>query len=164
MPVLRWRLESCFKGETTAAFFDSLIHSVPDWPLRFNPSTPPELERIVRKAIEKDAGLRYQSAAEMRADLQRLRREAGSGSSLPFGSPGRSLPDSKERIRAMFAAADAAVKPQPKASIATRLSWPRRSRRAGCSRRIYEAGRVAADGGLVVADYERRHLEALAGH
>ena len=110
-----------FKGETTAAFFDSLIHSVPDWPLRFNPSTPPELERIVRKAIEKDVGLRYQSAAEMRADLQRLRREAGSGSSLPFGSPGRSLPDSKERIRAMFAAADAAVKPQPKASMATRL-------------------------------------------
>ena len=55
-----------FQGQTTAAFFESLIHSEPDGPLRFNPSTPPELERIVKKALEKDAGLRYQTAAEMR--------------------------------------------------------------------------------------------------
>ena len=54
---MRWRRESCpFQGQTTAAFFDSLIHSVPEWPLRFNPATPPELERIVRKALEKDPG------------------------------------------------------------------------------------------------------------
>lgn len=103
-----------FQGQTTAAFFDSLIHSVPEWPLRFNPVTPPELERIVKKALEKDPKLRYQSAAEMRADLQRLRREMESGSVRAAARP---VPDSKERIRAMFAAADAAVKPQPKVSI-----------------------------------------------
>src|SRR5258708_25511999 len=68
-----------FKGQTTAAFFDSLIHAVPEWPLRFDPATPPELERIVRKALEKDPGQRYQSAGEMRVDFQRLRREVVSG-------------------------------------------------------------------------------------
>jgi eukaryotic-like serine/threonine-protein kinase len=109
-----------FQGQTTAAFFDSLIHSVPDWPLRFNPVTPPELERIVKKALEKDPKLRYQSAAEMRADLQRLRREMESGS---IRAAARPVPDSKERIRAMFAAAEAAVKPQPKVSVATWVAF-----------------------------------------
>jgi len=111
-----------FQGQTTAAFFESLIHSVPEWPVRFNPTTPPELERIVRKALEKDAGLRYQTAAEMRGDLQRLRREMESGQALAAGSAPRPLPDSKERIRAMFAAAEASVQPQPRKSIATWLA------------------------------------------
>jgi serine/threonine protein kinase len=66
-----------FTGHTTAAFFDSLIHKVPEWPLQFDAATPAELERIVRKALEKDPAQRYQSAAEMRVDLQRLRREIG---------------------------------------------------------------------------------------
>ena len=110
-----------FQGQTTAAFFDSLIHSAPEWPLQFNPATSPELERIVRKALEKDAGLRYQTAAEMRADLQRLRRELESGQALTARSAPRTVPDSKERIRAMFAAAEETVKPHPKVSIATRL-------------------------------------------
>src|ERR1700676_3458536 len=61
-----------FQGQTTAAFFDSLIHSVPEWPLRFDPATPPELERMVRKALEKDPGQRYQSAGEMRVVFQPL--------------------------------------------------------------------------------------------
>ena len=111
-----------FEGKTTAAFFESLIHSVPAWPLQFNSATLPELERIVRKALEKDPGLRYQTAAEMRGDLQRLRREMESGRALTVGAV-RTVPDSKERIRAMFAAADAAVKPEPKVSIATRVAF-----------------------------------------
>jgi serine/threonine protein kinase/Tol biopolymer transport system component len=94
-----------FKGQTTAAFFDSLIHAVPEWPLRFDPATPPELERIVRKALEKDPGQRYQSAGEMRVDFQRLRREIESGQVSSSGSAVRAVPDSKERIRAMFATA-----------------------------------------------------------
>ncbi|HWY20771.1 MAG TPA: protein kinase [Candidatus Acidoferrum sp.] len=94
-----------FKGQTTAAFFDSLIHGVPEWPLRFDPATPPELERIVRKALEKDPGQRYQSAGEMRVDFQRLRREIESGQVSTSGSAVRAAPDSKERIRALFATA-----------------------------------------------------------
>jgi len=107
-----------FKGQTTAAFFDSLIHSVPDWPLQFNPATPAELERIIQKALEKDPGQRYQSAAEMRVDLQRLRREIESGQSAGGASAARTVPDSKERIRALFTAAHA-VQSQRKARI-----WP----------------------------------------
>jgi eukaryotic-like serine/threonine-protein kinase len=110
-----------FQGKTSAAFFDSLIHSEPEGPLRFNPATPAELERIVQKALEKDAGLRYQTAAEMRGDLQRLRREMESGQLLSAGSPVKTTPDSKERIRALFATAAATAQPRPRTSIATWL-------------------------------------------
>jgi eukaryotic-like serine/threonine-protein kinase len=110
-----------FKGQTTAAFFDSLIHSVPDWPLQFSATIPAELERIVRKALEKDAGHRYQSAAEMRADLQRLRREVESGQALTAAPAPPAMPDSKDRIRAMFATALTTVAPQAKSNKAPRL-------------------------------------------
>jgi serine/threonine protein kinase/Tol biopolymer transport system component len=111
-----------FQGQTTAAFFDSLIHSVPEWPLRFDPATPPELERIVRKALEKDPGQRYQSAGEMRVDLQRLRREIESRQVSPTGTAARPAPDSKERIRALFATALTTVTPPRKAKIAPWLA------------------------------------------
>jgi eukaryotic-like serine/threonine-protein kinase len=103
-----------FKGQTTAAFFESLIHSVPDWPLQFNSTTPVELERIVRKALEKDAGHRYQSAAEMRADLRRLLREVESGQAVTTAPAAPRVPDSKDRIRALFATALTTVAPKPK--------------------------------------------------
>ena len=108
-----------FQGQTTAAFFDSLIHSVPERPLRFNPATPAELERIVRKALEKDPGLRYQSAAEMRADLQRLRRAVESGQALPAEAAAPPVPDSKDRLRSLFASVAPAVEPKRKTNIAT---------------------------------------------
>jgi serine/threonine protein kinase/Tol biopolymer transport system component len=111
-----------FQGQTTAAFFDSLIHSVPEWPLRYNPATPPELERIVLKSLEKDPKLRYQTAAEMRVDLQRLRREVESGQAQSSGSSLRPVPDSKERIRSLFVTAVTTSKPQPRISIATWLA------------------------------------------
>jgi len=111
-----------FTGQTTAAFFDSLIHSVPECPLRFNSATPAELERIVRKALEKDPGDRYQSAAEMRADLQRLRREVESGQALTAAPVARPVPDSKDRIRAMFATALTTAAHQPKSSKAPWLA------------------------------------------
>jgi len=111
-----------FQGQTAAAFFDSLIHQTPEWPLRFDPATPLELERIVRKALEKDPAQRYASAAEMRADLQTLRQATESSQALPAGSSARLAPDSRERIRSFFNTATTAVSPRPKARTTTWLA------------------------------------------
>jgi eukaryotic-like serine/threonine-protein kinase len=109
-----------FTGQTTAAAFDSLIHSVPEWPLRFDPATPVELERIVRKALEKDPARRYTSAADMRNDLQNLRRATESGQAPATGS--RPAPDSKERIRSLFTTANMPYRPQARAGSAAKLA------------------------------------------
>ena len=68
-----------FGGQTTAVIFDEILNRAPLAAMRFNTAVPPELERIIDKALEKDRDLRYGSAAEMRSDLKRLKRETGSG-------------------------------------------------------------------------------------
>lgn len=68
-----------FRGDTSGVIFDEILNRAPTQPVRINPGIPIELERIVDKALEKDRALRYSSAAEMRVDLERLRRESDSG-------------------------------------------------------------------------------------
>jgi serine/threonine protein kinase/tetratricopeptide (TPR) repeat protein len=68
-----------FHGETTALIFKAILDSDPPPAIRFNRDIPPKLEDIINKALEKDRNLRYQGAAEMRADLQRLKRDAETG-------------------------------------------------------------------------------------
>ena len=68
-----------FQGESSGAIFDAILHNTPVAPVRLRNSLPIEFEQVLSKAMEKDRELRYQSAAELRADLKRLKRDTSSG-------------------------------------------------------------------------------------
>jgi serine/threonine protein kinase len=68
-----------FRGDTSGVIFDAILNRVPAPPVRLNPELPAKLEDVVNKALEKDRDLRYQHASDMRADLQRLKRDTESG-------------------------------------------------------------------------------------
>ena len=72
-----------FTGNTTAVIFDAILNRAPSSPTDLNPETPPRLEEILGKSLEKDRELRYQTAAELRADLKRLRRDVESARGAP---------------------------------------------------------------------------------
>ena len=67
-----------FRGDSTATIFDSILNRVPVAPVRLNPDSPAELDRIIKRALEKDRNLRYQNASDMRAELCRLKRDMDS--------------------------------------------------------------------------------------
>ena len=96
-----------FYGETTALIFDSILHSDPPPAIRFNRNIPPKFEDITNKALEKDRNLRYQNAADMRTDLQRLKRDTETG-----------------RMRAANAGANALVRPAEQTSARLRAGMP----------------------------------------
>jgi serine/threonine protein kinase/TolB-like protein len=125
-----------FRGDSTAAIFESILRKVPVPPVRLNPDLPPKLEEIVSKALEKDRNLRYQHAADMRADLQRLKRDTESGRSAiveaappapPVATPppaeSAALPASAAGSSSRTAAASGQVSPGATTATARKRTW-----------------------------------------
>jgi len=82
-----------FRGESSAMICEAIVNRTPVAAVRLNPDVPPKLEDIINKALEKDRNLRYQGAAEMRTDLQRLKRESESGRSAVASSGTVAVPE-----------------------------------------------------------------------
>src|SRR5258708_11368925 len=113
-----------FRGDSTAMMFDAILNRAPVAPVRLNPDLPSELERIINRALEKDRELRYQHASEMRAELQRLKRDTDSSRSPavaatetgapPYAMPGTIPPSGS--ATAVATPATGAVAPGPSTS------------------------------------------------
>ena len=95
-----------FRGESSGVIFESILNKAPVAAVRLNPDLPTELERIINKCLEKDRNLRYQHASEIRADLQRVRRDTETGKSV---AASLTMVHSARRRRWMLAAATVLV-------------------------------------------------------
>ena len=97
--------KQAFTGTTSAAVFDAILHRNPPSTERLNPSLPPGLDPIINKLLEKEPDLRYQTAADLRADLKRLHRDT-SGHSVVASATGSAATTSaaKKNSRAWVAA------------------------------------------------------------
>jgi eukaryotic-like serine/threonine-protein kinase len=103
-----------FRGETTGVIFDAILNRVPPQASRINPDIPSKLEEILEKALEKDREMRYQVAAEIRADLKRLRREVDSSGRL---SPSDTVPSSGSATSPLSGSAPAVAPITSSASV-----------------------------------------------
>src|SRR6202041_67595 len=124
-----------FRGETSHVIFKAILDGSVAAPVRLNPETPAELERILNKALGNDRNLRYQPAADIRADLARLKREQDSGRSTRVGDASGSV-----------SAAAGGASSTSAASLAQTLSGSTTlpAAHAGASRKLWIGGAVAA--------------------
>ena len=88
-----------FKGDTSAVIFDAILDKAPVTSVRLNTEVPVKLEEIINKALEKDRNLRYQHASDMRADLQRLKRDSSSSRSAVVAAAEPGIPVSSAERR-----------------------------------------------------------------
>ncbi len=105
--------QQAFAGNTSGVIFDAILNRVPTPPVRLNPDLPSGLEAIIGKLLEKNRDLRHQTAADLRADLQRVKRDIDSGGSLAMSSVSAAIP------AASSSTAPVLVTPSPEQSAAT---------------------------------------------
>jgi eukaryotic-like serine/threonine-protein kinase len=101
--------KQAFSGNTSAEIFDAILNRTPAAPVRLNPGIPTELERVINKALEKNPDLRYQHAADLRSDLQRLKRDTESGRTAAGTAEAGSKPATTSTGRWIAMAAAAVV-------------------------------------------------------
>ncbi len=112
-----------FRGDTTALVFNAILERLPTPPIRLNPDLPGEMERIISKSLEKDRNLRYQHAADMRADLQRLKRDTDTGRAVAASSGSvAAAHDSASPAAAQPPSGPAAAQPGSHPSVAVPVS------------------------------------------
>src|SRR4051812_38018886 len=161
-----------FTGGTSGAIFDGILHKAPVAPVRLNRDIPADLERIINKALEKDRNLRYQHAADLRADLQRLKRDTDSGRSAVQNTFSEELPSSSHTpaISAVSSGKIATVPQGPSsASVAVASTTVRGIARwklgliaavvllvlvaGGIFLRSYQANAITAKDSIFIADF-----------